>query len=103
MEITERFENRDSFLHWFIIASLTGVEITAHMKSNPMNITMQINGEEVNPLNSIDRLEQQFERMVRDKACSLVEDIKYKLTERLNTSVEGVLEEIKADDEQAFT
>jgi hypothetical protein len=99
MEITERFENRDSFLHWFIIASLTGVEITAPMKSNPMNITMQINGEEVNPLNSIDRLEQQFERMVRDKACSLVEDIKYKLTERLNTSVGEVLEEIKADDE----
>lgn len=97
MDITDKFENRDTFLHWFIIASLTGVEITEEIKANPMLVTMQINGQEVNPVNSIERLEQQFDRMVKDKACEMIEDLKYKINEKVDLGIDELLGEVKAE------
>ena len=90
MNIEERFEDRDSFINWFIIASLAGIEITGEIKSKPMVVTMQINGEEVNPANSIDRLEKQFDRMVKDKACEMIDELKWDLGEKIRLNLEEV-------------
>ena len=97
MDMAKRFEDRDSFIHWFIIASLTGIEITDAVKSKPMVVTMQINGEEVNPANSIDRLEDQFDRMVRDKACEMFDDLKYRIVEKLEYNIDEMIASIKEE------
>jgi hypothetical protein len=91
MDLTKEFENRNSFLHWFIIASLTGVDITENIKSDPMDITMQINGEEVNVLNSIKRLEEQFNTLVNDKALELIEGARDELINKLTINTNDVL------------
>tara|TARA_R110000744_G_scaffold51361_1_gene110620 strand:- start:495 stop:788 length:294 start_codon:yes stop_codon:yes gene_type:complete len=97
MNMTDKFEDRDTFLHWFIIASLTGVEITEEIKANPMLVTMQINGQEVNPANSIERLEQQFDRMVKDKACEMLDDLRFDATEKLGVVMAELIENIKGE------
>ena len=90
MDITEKFEDRHSFLHWFIIASLTGIEITDKIRSHPMLVTMQINGQEVNPVNSINRLEDQFNRMVEDKACAMLESMRTEIDDKLDLGFEDL-------------
>ena len=97
MDITEKFEDRDTLLHFFIIASLTGIEITDEIKENPMLVTMQINGQDVNPVNSIERLEQQFDRMVKDTACEMLEELKYKINQKVNLDIDALLDEVKAE------
>lgn len=100
MDLTKRFEDRGSFINWFIIASLTGIDINDKIKSDPMVVTMQINGEEVNPANSIDRLEQQFDRMVRDTACEMLDDLRYKISEKLEFNIEEMIASIKEEAEE---
>ena len=96
MDITEKFKDRGTLLHHFIIASLTGVEITDEMTKYPRILTMQINGQEVNPVNSIERLEQQFDRLVEDEARKMLEDLKFKINEKVELNVEQLLDEVIA-------
>jgi hypothetical protein len=95
MNIDKQFEDRDSFLHWFIIAALTGVTITDNMKSDKeTNITMQLNGVEINPINSINRLEDQFDRMVKDKSIELIRDMQFEMQEELYTAFVGIVNKL---------
>lgn len=97
MDITKRFEDRDSFIHWFIIATLSGVEITENMRDCPRNLTMQLNGEDVNPENAIDRLEEEFNRMVEQKAKEMLDDMRRDILQPFEEKVEemtGHLDEL---------
>ena len=97
MDVTEKFDDRDSFLHWFIIASLTGVEITEEIRSRPMVVTMQINGEEVNPANYIKRLGEEFDRMVNDKSQEAIEDLRDRIIEKLDLGIDSLIGEVTGD------
>ena len=104
MDATSEFRNQDSLFHWFVIASLAGVEITDNITAKPLNLTMQINGEEVNPVAAIRRLEEEHDKMIVSKAKELVEEIKrdvlfpfedavLDLTEKLDVLVREKFEE----------
>jgi len=82
MDLTKEFyeSDREDFIHWALIASLTGCDITENMRSKPMNVTMQINGEEVNPLNTLKRLEEVFDEQVMDKAKEILTSSSFELT-----------------------
>ena len=74
MDITEEFKNRDSFLHWFLISSLTGVKITEETTQKPRVLTMFLNGTELNSLNAINRLEEEFNRILKEKSKSIAKN-----------------------------
>jgi hypothetical protein len=88
MNMNAEYKNRDSFAHWFIIAALKDIEITENMRSAPKIITMQINGEEVNPTNAILRVEQEFDRNVKLRAKELFEQYKDEIFEPFETKVD---------------
>lgn len=74
MDMTDQFSDRESFINWFLIAALSGVEITDKVRSEPRMVTMQLNGVEINPLAALKRLEEQFDRVVSEEAKKLFEE-----------------------------
>lgn len=76
MDITVEYEKRGSFIHWFILASLAGIDVKGKITEVPRNLTMQLNGVETNPLAALTRLEQQFDELVAEKAQELFEEHK---------------------------
>jgi hypothetical protein len=88
MNMNDEFKDRDSFAHWFIIAALSDTKITENLRSEPKIVTMQINGEDVNPTKAILRLEQEFDRNVKLRAKELFEQYKDEIFEPLGTKVE---------------
>ena len=76
MDMSKNFEDRESFVQWFLIAAIAGMEMTEAVVSKPSNITMQINGIEMNPLRAIQRMEEEFKRQIKVAANEKVEDLK---------------------------
>jgi len=80
-------EYRNSFIEWFIIASFSGIDDKEREKivsiqeekrkndDNSFEVTMQINGISVNPKTAISGLQEQFNRMVNEKAKEIVDNI----------------------------
>ena len=95
MDLTKEFKEHNSFIHWFLIAALTGIEITKEVKAKPRLVTMLINGVEINPLKAITRLEEQFDRMVADKAKEQVEEIKKDIMAPFDEQVEDMTAALK--------
>ncbi len=75
MDLTEEFEDRVSFIHNFIIRSLTGINICETIKARPRYVTMQINGVDIDPLNALNRLEEEYEGLVKEEAKKLSEEV----------------------------
>lgn len=94
MDMTRQFDERDSFAHWFIIASLSGVKITENIKNRPMDVKMQINGEDVNPEKAILRLEEEFDRMVNSKARELLQEWKGDVMEPFEDKIKDMTESL---------
>ena len=86
MDLTKSFEDKE-FIHWAIIASVTGCKVTDKMSATPFDITMQINGEEVNPLNILTRMEEQYDYQVAKEAKSILKSATYDLTESIQEMV----------------
>ena len=87
VDVTDVFDNRrqdEEFLHWFLIASITGEPITEEMKANPKILEMAINGEKINPVRAIKRLEEDFDRMVENRAKALVDEIQGQIYNAVN-------------------
>ena len=92
MDMTEAFKDRDSFAHWFIIAALKNVEINDKLRTSPKKITMQINGEEVNPSHALMRVEEEFNRLVKVKSAELVDEMKDEIYSPFKEKVEEMTE-----------
>ncbi len=86
MDLTKEYKH-DEFVKWFIIAAITGVEITEVMRTRPMNITMQINGAEIDPYRAMKRLEDEYDDLVARKARQMVEEIKQDILEPFEDKV----------------
>ncbi len=67
MDITKEFDCTEGFLHWFTIAALSGVEITEEVRARPLNLTMNLNGSDLNVVNALHRLEQEMDRIIEEK------------------------------------
>lgn len=78
------FEDKDSFNYWFMIASLTDIDITDNIKDYPRVITMQINGDEINPENALKRLKEECDHKVNEKAKELAEQMKYEILDPIS-------------------
>lgn len=94
MDITDDFEKRDSFLHWFLICALTGTKLTNEIKQKPYNLTMTWNGVDINCIRAISRLEDQFDDLVEKKAKKMIEDMKYDIMEPFHDKIDSMTEEI---------
>lgn len=67
------FEDRDSFHYNFMITALAGQEITDKIKEYPRVVTMQINGEEIDPVRALDRLDKVIDDHIEKRANEIVE------------------------------
>lgn len=94
MDLTKEFKDQESFIHWFIIAAVCGTEITEAMKSEPRNITMQLNGEEIDPKRALLRLEEEFDRCVDKKAEEKIADIKRDILNPFEDEIERLTDTI---------
>jgi len=70
----DEFEDRYSFHNWFMITSIVGCDITDKMKEYPHIVTMQVNGEEVDPIRALHRLDNSIDDHVAHQAKNLIED-----------------------------
>lgn len=96
MDMTEEFKNREGFLHWFLIASLTDVKTKSEkMYKEPRMVTMQLNGVEIDPMRAINRLEEEFDRLVEVKAKEMIEDITDDILDPFNEQVEDLTSAVK--------
>ena len=98
MDLTEQFKHHP-FINWFIIAAVTGVDITEAMKRGTKDITMQVNGDEVDPLRALTRLEEEFDRMIEIRASELIEDLKRDIL----TPFEDKVDEIRGELDKMLT
>lgn len=89
------FEDRESFHFWFMIAAISGTPITEKMQSKPPVITMQLNGEEIDPVQALSRLKEEFDRQVNEKALLLLEQAKETFFEPLEEKMEQVREKFE--------
>jgi hypothetical protein len=94
MDITKEFENRRSLLHWFLIDSLVGIKIEQPITDIPRILTMQLNGIEINPLKAIERLEEQFDKLVEEKARELFEELKRDILEPFEDKVKELTDSV---------
>lgn len=96
VDMTQQFEDRDGFLHWFLIASLAGIKVEGAVTEVPRIVTMQLNGVEVNPEAAIKRLEEQFDMLVVEKANELFEELKQDILKPFEDKVEEMTEVVKS-------
>ncbi len=95
MDITNEFEKRKSFLNWSVICSLKGIEITDQLSSNPRDLTMILNGVELNPINFFKRIEEEFDRAVEEKANEKLEQAKHDILDEYQEKVDEITNEIE--------
>jgi hypothetical protein len=95
MDLTEQYQDRDSFIHWFLICALKGVDITDQIRAEPRKVTMQLNGVELNPMHALKRLEGEFDRLVEKSALEKVEDLKRDILEPFEEQVEDMTSALK--------
>ena len=95
MDLTKEYKNRDSFIQWFLICALKGVEITENVRNEPRDVKMQLNGVELNPLHALKRLEKEFNRLVEKKALERIEEIENDILEPFNEQVEELTRSLK--------
>ena len=96
MDVTKEFKDRESFLHWFVIASVAGIKTKSEeLCKEPRLITMQLNGVEIDPLRAINRMEEEFDRLVEKKAKELVEDITDDILSPFEEQVEDLTSAVK--------
>lgn len=96
MDITKQFEERDSFLKWFLIASLAGIKVEGVVTDVPRILTLQLNGVDINPEAAIIRLEEQFDRLVAEKAQELFEEMKRDILEPFEDKVKEMTAAVSA-------
>ena len=94
MDITKQFEDRDAFLHWFLIASLAGIKVEGAVTEVPRNLTMQLNGVDLNPEAALKRLEEQFDKLVAEKAQDLFEEMKRDILEPFEDKVKEMTDAV---------
>jgi hypothetical protein len=95
MDMTENFKDRESFIQWFLIAAMAGMDMTETVVAKPSNITMQINGIEMNPLRAIQRMEEEFKRQIEDAANEKVEDLKNEILDPFEEQVQDMTAALK--------
>ena len=69
-----KFDDRYSFQFNFMIYAVSGLELTDKMKEHPRKITMQLNGEEIDPERALDRLDKAIPEYVEERAKEIIED-----------------------------
>ena len=87
-DATDDYDN-DEFFKWFLIASLSGMPLNDQIRSVPRNLRLTLNGQEINPLKAIKRLEQQFNSMVNDKASEIVQEHMERIQHNIDNIIEG--------------
>jgi len=95
MDLTKQYEKRESFVNWFLICALSGVEITDQVRDKPRNVTMQLNGVEINPLHAIDRLEGEFDRLVEKSVQEKIEQLKTSILNPLEEQIGDMITDLK--------
>lgn len=94
MDLTQEFDKTDSFIHWFIICALVGIDITEEVKKRPIDIKMTINEVEMNPLASLKRLEEEFDRLVDKKANEKIDIITDNIIEPFQEKIQELTDKL---------
>lgn len=82
MDLTKDMEAKgfNNFTEYFVIASFCNMpgheEWDKEIWKRPFDITMQFNGHEINPRDAIKAIHDQMERMVKEEAKKIVQDLK---------------------------
>ncbi len=98
--------DRDSFLSWFVITTVAELKYdsdtyqeidkaTDHLKNT--NLTMQINGIEIDALVFIHRLYNQFEEQVENAAKELLLDARLKMQAKLDPLLDVIMDTARKD------
>lgn len=95
MDMTKEFADRDSFVHWFLIAAIAGQEITDEMKAEPRLIRMTLNNVEIDPLRAIRRLEEEVDRLIEKRATEMVNELHNQLTYLYDDAMDNVHQAVK--------
>lgn len=74
MDVTKEYKERDSFLKWFMIAALSGVDMKSGVIEVPRNLVLTLNGIELNVIHALKRLEEEFDRIVDAKVDEKLSD-----------------------------
>lgn len=96
MDMTENFNDRKSFVQWFLIAAMADMGMTEAVVAVPSNITMQINGIEMNPLHAIQRMEEEFNLRIEEIVNERVVELKDEILDPFEEQVQDMTAALKA-------
>lgn len=94
------YEKRDSFLSWFVFHSINIDKIgEGGIKPGKdlYDLTMFIDGVELNPVAAIEALEKQMNAMINEKAVAMVENRFQNVIEELENTVKTATSQFKEE------
>ena len=89
-DLTAEMKQSESFISWFLIAALAGDEITENHMAYPRIVTMQLNGEELDVKQALNRLESEHRRQIKETAHQLLQERCDALLEPLSEQIDLV-------------